>query len=316
MQLKDKIYGRDEIHSPVILELTNSKPLQRLKNICQYGVPDEFYHLKNYSRYDHSIGVFLLLRKLDASKEEQIAGLLHDISHTAFSHIIDWVLGDGKKEEYQDEKHEEFFHQSFVIKILKKYQFNPKRIAQHKNFKILEQEIPDLCADRLDYALKEFPLKTARYCFTKLTVKSGKIVFKNRKSAKTFALNFLKRQSVHWGGLEAVTRYRLFANAIRIALDEKIINLNDFWQDDSFILAKIKRAKNKKIERLFSILRKKSLKKLAKSRIVAYKKFRYVDPEFLQDGKIFRLSKVDNSFKKYLEKTRELNSKGIILPKI
>lgn len=314
--VKDRVYGRFKIDSPVIFELINSKPLQRLKNICQFGVPNDFYHLKNYSRYEHSLGVYLLLRKLKASQEEQIAGLLHDISHTAFSHVIDWVLGDGKTEEYQNEKHEEFFHQSELIKILKKYQFNPEKIASHENFKLLEQGIPDLCADRLDYALKEFPLKTARYCFRKLTVKNGKIVFKNQKSAKAFALNFLKRQFVHWGGLEAVTRYRLFANAIRIALDEKIINLDDFWQNDDFILTKIKRAKNKQIEKLFSILCKKSLKKLAKSRKMAYKKFRYVDPEFLENDKIYRLSKVDQDFQKKLQKARKINVKGIFLPKI
>lgn len=316
MLYKDKVYGKFEINSPVILELINSSPLQRLKNICQFGVPDEFYYLKNYSRFEHSVGVFLLLKKLGASEEEQIAGLLHDVSHTAFSHIIDWVLGDGKKEEHQDEKHEEFLLNSKITKILKKYQFNPIRIAQHQNFKLLEQEIPSLCADRLDYALKEFPLKIAQSCFKKLTVKNGKIVFQNQKSAEVFALNFLKRQSTHWGGIEAVTRYRLFANAIRIALDEKIINLNDFWQDDDFVLAKIKKAKNKEIEKLFSILRKKKLQKLIKSREVAYKKFRYVDPEFLENGRIFKLGDVNKDFQKKLRKAREINAKGIFLPNI
>lgn len=316
MQLKDKIYGKFEIDSPLIIELVNSKPLQRLKKISQYGVPDEFYHLKNYSRFDHSIGVFLLSKKLNASEEEQIAGLLHDISHTAFSHVIDWVLGDGKTEEYQDKKHEEFFQQSEVVKILKKYQFNPARIVQHKNFKLLEQEIPNLCADRIDYVLREFPLKTAQYCFKKITVQNEKTVFKNQKSAKIFALNFLKRQFVHWGGLEAVTRYRFFANAIRIALDEKIIQQEDFWQNDDFILNKIKKAKKKEIEKLFSVLRKKSLKKLAKSRIVAYKKFRYVDPEFLKNDKIYKLSEVDRKFQKAIEQARKINQKGIFLPNI
>jgi HD superfamily phosphohydrolase len=33
----------------------------------------------------------LLVRRLGASLEEQIAALLHDVSHTAFSHVIDSV---------------------------------------------------------------------------------------------------------------------------------------------------------------------------------------------------------------------------------
>ena len=87
----DKIYGTYKITSPVIIKLLKSSPVQRLKKIAQFGVPDQLYHLKGYSRYDHSVGVFLLLRKLEASELEQIAGLLHDVSHTAFSHVIDYV---------------------------------------------------------------------------------------------------------------------------------------------------------------------------------------------------------------------------------
>lgn len=36
----------------------------------------------------------LLNRQLDASMEEQIVALLHDVSHTAFSHVIDYVFDD------------------------------------------------------------------------------------------------------------------------------------------------------------------------------------------------------------------------------
>ena len=103
MVIHDSVYGGTDITSEVILELINARSIQRLKGIAQYGIPDEFYHRKNYSRYDHSVGVMLLLKRLGASEEEQIAGLLHDVSHTAFSHVIDWVVGEGGAEGYQDE---------------------------------------------------------------------------------------------------------------------------------------------------------------------------------------------------------------------
>ncbi len=109
MIIKDRVYGIFKVTSPVILELIKSPSLLRLKKIAQYGVPDKYYHLRGYSRYEHSLGVMLLLKKLGASEKEQIAGLLHDISHTAFSHLVDWVLDQGDKEIFQDDNHKNIF---------------------------------------------------------------------------------------------------------------------------------------------------------------------------------------------------------------
>jgi len=79
MLIKDKIFGKVKINEPVLLELLKSPPILRLKSISQFGVPDKYYHIKNFNRYEHSMGVMILLRKLGATPEEQIAGLLHDV---------------------------------------------------------------------------------------------------------------------------------------------------------------------------------------------------------------------------------------------
>src|SRR3990167_3900982 len=102
MLIKDRVYGNFQINEPVILELLKSKLVLRLKGISQFGVPDKYHYIKGFSRYEHSVGVMILLRILGASLEEQVAGLLHDVSHTAFSHIVDWVIGQGKTENFQD----------------------------------------------------------------------------------------------------------------------------------------------------------------------------------------------------------------------
>lgn len=170
----DRIYGITKIDSPVLIELIRSKPVQRLKKISQFGVPDEFYHLKNYSRYEHSLGVMLLLKQLGASEEEQIAGLLHDVSHTAFSHVVDWVIGTGHVEDYQDTQHKDVIASSKITNILKRYGYNPHKIADYHHFPLLERELPIVCADRADYSLREFPMSIARKCKESLIVKNGK----------------------------------------------------------------------------------------------------------------------------------------------
>lgn len=311
----DKIYGKVKISSPVILELINSKSLMRLKNIGQFGVPDEFYHLKNFSRYEHSIGVMLLLKILGASEEEQIAGLLHDISHTAFSHVIDWVIGKGNTEDYQDSQHEKHILEKEISSILKKYNFNPLKIADHKNFPLLEKDIPDICADRIDYALREFPLKISKKCFMGLNAINDSIIFNNKEVAFMFAKYFLERNLKHWGGFEAVNRYRLFANVLKIALNEKEISFIDFQKDDKYILKIIKKSKNKKIQKILSILRNKSLSSFPKSKKIAHKKFRYVDPVIYKNNKFLKLSEIDFRFKDMLKKTRIINEQGVRLLK-
>lgn len=93
----ETFYGPVEVKEPVLLELIQSPAMQRLKHVNQYGVAFFTTHREEYTRYDHSLGVFAILRKNNASLEEQISGLLHDISHTVFSHTGDWIFG----KEYQ-----------------------------------------------------------------------------------------------------------------------------------------------------------------------------------------------------------------------
>lgn len=320
MIITDRIYGKFKINSPVIVELIRSKPMQRLKGIAQYGVPDEFYHMKGFSRFDHSIGVMLLLKKFGSSEKEQIAGLLHDVSHTAFSHTIDWVLADssssGGGESFQDENHQKYIEESDIASILRKYGYDPKDISTYEKFTLLEQPIPGLCADRIDYCLRELDKRTIEKLLSSLTTTDHRFLFKTRESSRIFAYKFLGKQAVHWGGFEAAARWRLFANVLRRALDLGITTLGDFWKDDAYVVAKLKKIKDPIIQRTLSVMRNKSLSNLPRSDITVVKKFRYVDPEFLSNSKIVRLSEQDKKFARFLEEARVENSKGVVVPQV
>ena len=316
MIINDLVYGKKKIESKAIIELIKSAPLQRLKKIAQYGIPDELYYRKNFTRFEHSIGVMLLLKKLGASEKEQIAGLLHDVSHTAFSHLIDWVVGEGyiEDENFQDKSHKKFINSKHLSKILKKYKFNPKEIFEYKEFGLLERPIPMLCADRADYSLREFPKDVARKCLNSIIVINGKMVFKNKASAFLFAKYFLKSQMTHWGGFEANARYRIFANLLKYAMDKKIINFGDFWKYDEYVISKLKKSKDEKILKTFKIFKKKSLRSYPMSKVLAKRKFRRVDPLFLQKNKILTLSSQSKEFTKLLTKAKIENDHGTPIP--
>jgi uncharacterized protein len=316
MLINDRIYGRIKIESPVLIELIKSKPMQRLKGICQFGIPDKYYFKTNFYRFEHCVGVMVLLKKLGATEEEQIAGLLHDVSHTAFSHLYDWVIGDGKTEDHQDLIHEKYISSSEIPSILKKYGYNPKRITNYHHFGLLERTVPELCADRIDYALREFPKSIIKKCFLGLTVINNKIIFNNESSAYLFSKNYLQKQTKHWAGFEASARYRIFANILRKALTLGEIKEADFWKTDDYIIRKIEKSKDVEIKTILKILTQKSLKSLPKSNTKIYKKFRYVDPVFINKNKLIKLSKTNAKFRNLLKKARLQNKQGEYLPQI
>src|ERR1700678_3028959 len=86
MRWHDRVYGRMTVEDAGILDLIGCPTFQRLKGVRQAGPSSLAFPFKDVTRFEHSLGVFVLLRRLRASRREQVAGLLHDISHTAFSH--------------------------------------------------------------------------------------------------------------------------------------------------------------------------------------------------------------------------------------
>jgi len=312
MILTDTVYGRHVADQPVLRDLIQTPEFQRLKRISQFGIPDDLYHAKNFYRYEHSLGTLILLKRLGADREEQIAGLLHDVSHTAFSHVADWLFGEGagSDETYQDKQHHAFLSSSRIPEILKRHGYAPDRIARHDIFPLLEQPSPRLCADRVDYALREIPRSTARALLPHFTAWENRIIMASRESALLFATEYLRLQENHWASFEAVSRYKLFSGALRHALKIGILHPNDFWKDDSDVMKKLKSCDDRQIQEILGMLRHKSLDHFERDRDVTNKKFRYVDPEFVKHDTMVRLSETDEEFVQLLEAAQKRNAAG------
>ncbi|MBS3086756.1 HD domain-containing protein [Candidatus Pacearchaeota archaeon] len=310
MKITDIVYGEEEINEPILIELINSPPIQRLKEISQWGIVDENYHKKGFSRFDHSVGVLILLRRLNAKIEEQVAGLLHDASHTAFSHVIDWVFEDSTNENYQDKTLLKTLEKTEISSILKKYGFSPQKIAELEEFSLLEQPTPNLCADRVDYSLREIlhmhSIEDAKKIFEDLKNVGGKIILNSLESAELLAKYYVYMNRNHWGEDKAKAHFYIFANILKRALSKKIITIEDMMKTDNEILNILKKSRDENIIFGLGLLKNGfSLKKTESRGVILKNKFRYIDPEFIHNNKIVRLSEASKEYKDILDKERQ-----------
>lgn len=313
MLYKDRIYGEAEIEEPVILELINCPSLQRLKDIDSAGYLEPFIPGSTRNRFDHSVGVFLLLKIYGAPIEEQIAGLIHDVSHAAFSHCIDYVLegASQKNNDHQDNIFDEFVRQSEIPAILKKYNFDLEYILADKNFSLKEKNLPDLCADRIDYSLefavvlKVLDEDSLKYFLDNLTAENGNWIFKNFTSAKKYADLFFWLNTKYFTCIFLAVMYRTVGDYLRHALKNSYILKEDLYTTDKIVLAKIAPYHNKdeKLKLFFDRMNNKIPFRNDPENYDAevFCKSRIVDPLCKENGQIKRVSQIDENWSKIVE---------------
>ncbi len=309
---KDAVYGEIEITDSVILDLINCPTIQRLKDIDSAGYCEPFLAGTRRSRFSHSVGVYLLLKIYGTTIEEQIAGLIHDASHSAFSHCVDYVLNSvsPEKHDHQDNIFESFIKKSEIPEIIEKYNFDLEYILNEKNFLLKERDLPDLCADRIDYSLRDSivfkEIKDAKYFFNNLIVKDKEWVFKNFESAKKFAELFSNINSKYYAGIPSAIMFQTVSDYIKHALTMNYVGLEDLYDTDSGLLSKIEPylEKDKKLNILFERMNNRVAYKNDKNdydaRVVC--KSRVVDPLFIYEDNIKRVSDFDLTWKETLEK--------------
>ncbi len=308
MKINDRIYGRIEIDNPLILELIASNPFQRLKKLNQYGGVNLVYPSKyQVSRFEHSIGVWHILKTLGASLEVQAAGLLHDIGHTAFSHMVDMALQNTRENFHELNIHRiKNFNQ--LMNILKKYHLSLKKIDDYREVK---RSLPDIGADRLDYAVRDYVGATGQNrSLGKKVIKSIKlmdhnIVFSDLSVAKMYAITGLRAMwHVVYEPKVAVV-YQAIVEIIRRGFGEKWLSENDLFEDDKTVLKIILNNKSRLDTKYINIFTKRFSVKEGTAVDFDFhhtkNKIRYFDPLILWKGIKKHLSEVDKTFSKQLK---------------
>ena len=105
-----------------------------------------------YSRFDHSVGVALIIWHFTHDKAQTIAGLLHDVSTPVFSHVSDFRKGDALTQTATEEPNEFLIRNDAALaRLLAADGLTADQVCDYHNYPVADNEIPQLSADRLEY---------------------------------------------------------------------------------------------------------------------------------------------------------------------
>jgi uncharacterized protein len=167
---KDPVHRYVHVRDKVIWDLIGTKEFQRLRRIKQLGTTYLTFHGAEHSRFNHSLGVYEIIRRIiddvfkgrpEWNEDERLvslcAGLLHDLGHGPFSHSFEKVF---------DLDHEEFTQaiilgDTEVNAVLAKVGADfPKKVAEviaktYANKQVVSLISSQIDADRMDYLQRD-----------------------------------------------------------------------------------------------------------------------------------------------------------------
>jgi HD superfamily phosphohydrolase len=303
----DSVYEKTQISEPVLVDLMAADAMQRLHGVLQHGISGLIGITSPITRFEHSVGVMILVRRLGGPLTEQIAALLHDVSHTAFSHVIDYVFDNHDGQSYHDDQKATYLAESDIPTILFRYGYDWRDFLDEAKFPILEQPAPRLCCDRLDYFLRDcHDLGLATHddlgkAVSHLVVSGNRVAANSLDVAQWLAYTFIAADDASWANFREVGLYEVTARAIRRGLEIGAISDADIWGTDEPLWTKLR---DQPDERLQSWLRLVSAdtgfvwdEENPTFRVST--KIRTIDPDVLIDGTMIPLSKLDPSFAEY-----------------
>jgi len=157
--IRDAIHGNIKIDEEIITNIIDHPLMQRLRRIKQVPFIDLVYPSANNTRFEHSLGVYELTRRVLEnngleSRELEIYALIHDIGHYPLAHTLESFF---KRETSMN--HEE--HLKHLVKTtdlkdsISNCGANWKKVLRMDRIKMGEVVWGDIGTDRIDYLLRD-----------------------------------------------------------------------------------------------------------------------------------------------------------------
>ncbi|KAJ5797729.1 uncharacterized protein N7503_007025 [Penicillium pulvis] len=293
--IRDRIYGEHIITEPVLAELLQSPELFRLKGVCQHGVTALLGLGPKVTRFEHSVGAFLLVRKVGATVLEQIAALLHDISHTSLSHVVDFALSKPGEGSYHEVHKHRYLKRTNLAKILTHYDLGYVEAFDEDLFPLVEKSAPQLCADRLDYSLrdavafKKLSLEKAQKVYKTLkahpsaTSSSRLLVLDDPQLALSLSRSYLATDRDVWSNRAHADMYKRTGRIIRDLASSGHVDDDALWSlSDEDFWALLRRSATPEVLAEMDRLETEGLPDEKNLRLPAAAKIRTIDPDICQ----------------------------------
>ncbi|MGY3778478.1 HD domain-containing protein [Isobaculum melis] len=175
---RDPVHDYIHVQHQVILDLINTKEVQRLRRIKQLGTTNITFHGAEHSRFTHSLGVYEITRRIcdrflrsysiadlgeDGWDDQErlvalCAALLHDVGHGPYSHTFEHIFQTN--------------HEAITVEILTSPETEvcqvlsrvsadfPEKVASviqktYPNQQVVQLISSQIDADRMDYLLRD-----------------------------------------------------------------------------------------------------------------------------------------------------------------
>ena len=295
----------------------DTPPMQRLKAVgmncgCEYTSFPRFDRCAPYSRYDHSLGVALIVWHFTASPAQALAGLFHDIATPAFSHVVDFLRGDHLTQESTEDGTTELIDGSPEIQsVLRSLGLTTEDVCDYHRYPVADNDAPRLSADRLEYTLGNLTgygfaaFGQARAFYEDLTVAENEfgqpeIAFRHRDTAAAFAFGALRCSKVYVSPEDRYAMQRL-SEILGNALEAGVLREEDLYRTETDVIRLLTAdpasgGEWERFTKLSEMVRDESAP-VGERRVVPAKK-RCIDPLVEGAG---RVSTLDDAFKRELD---------------
>lgn len=307
-----------------LIEYANVKEMQRLKGIsmvsaCEYTklIPYKFFH----TRYEHSLGVALMVWNFTRDKKQTISGLYHDIATPSFSHVVDYLHGDYEKQETTESLTEKIIKNSQdIMKLLNRDNIKVEEIENYHIYPIADNDSPKLSADRLEYTLSDglvtqnaFTIDAINRIYNDLTILKNEegideLGFKDLNIAEDYIERANKMWHLFSGNNENNMIMQFWTDILKKMADMNYITEEDLYKySEKEVVSKIKNCPDKEIVQRFEFFENaktigRSETKIEGKYCISVKtKKRYTNPLVLINGKAVRIENASKKGKEIIE---------------